>query len=70
MMLIHRRALASGARIGFAHVSALFRVPVIVGASEMIDMGASIDPDDSIGRTTAVRLLIRRKLAAAHLPWQ
>jgi hypothetical protein len=30
MMLIHRRTVASGVCVGFAHVRAMFRVPVIV----------------------------------------
>ena len=40
-------------RFGLAHVGSLFSVDIIVGAREVIDAGAGIDPNDSFGRERA-----------------
>ena len=49
MVLIHCSAIASRLRVCLAHVSALFRVPVILSSYEMIDARPRVDPDDSVG---------------------
>ena len=52
-MFIERGTVAGGARVGFAHVSALFCVPVVVapviaGACEVINVRESVDPNHGI----------------------
>ena len=63
MMLIHRGAIASGASVRLAHVGALFRMPIIVGSHEMVDARPRVDPNDSVGGTMRVRLLVGGELA-------
>jgi hypothetical protein len=69
MVFVHRGASASGAGVGFAHVSALFRVSVIARAGEVIDARSGVDPNDRIGRATRTRLLVGRELACAGCRW-
>ena len=70
MMLIHRSAVASGLRVRLAHVGAGLWVLVILSSYEMIDARARVDPDDSVGGTMRVRLLVGGELAVAHWRWQ
>ena len=43
VMLVHRRAVASGLGVGLTHVRAMFRVPVIARAREMVNPRLRVD---------------------------
>jgi hypothetical protein len=69
MLLVHRGAIASSAGVGLAHVSALFGVPVVARAGEVIDARSRVDPNDGIGGTSRPRLLVGGILAYRSCRW-
>jgi hypothetical protein len=56
MMLVHRRAVASGLGVGLAHVRAMLRVPVIADARVMVNPRLRVDPDNCIRGAAVVSL--------------
>ena len=51
VLFVFRRSNAGGRCILFAHVGTRFRISEILVASEMIDIGFCVGPDNGIART-------------------